>query len=162
MMNGRFPEVVRRSAAEGPSGGTWHRWVRSVAAHRGLGDYDEERKVMEMITDRLDSESGDRDGFVRLAVDIGQILGSCKDSELIADVVNLAVGRREIPNFLRKYLGGVVSRTAVLSYVAGRPWSSNLKTRMAQFETIELRELADALEDGRWVMITDILRSSAQ
>ena len=119
------------------------RWLCEILLDADLEIDEAAASLVYMVVERLEVASATN--FAQLAEDLARLIRSVPNNEAAKELIPLVEAREGVVDVLQKADDGRISRTAFLSYVAERNWSSTLKTSIASLTGDSMRELQRAL-----------------
>jgi hypothetical protein len=106
---------------------------------------------------RLDVVSADDRGLQSLARELLQLVRMVKDETQATDLLPLVEERERFIEMLQKVLNSTISRTAFLSYLTERRWTTNIKRRISAMDRDRLNELEKLLADRDYERLAMLL-----
>lgn len=106
-----------------------------------------EGEVVRRIAERMDASNGTARRLVALAKDVERLIEGSESCTNVETLFEVFVERERTAGIVSKFVNGPITRTGFLSFIAEQPWSSDIRARVAELSTDDLRVLAAALQE---------------
>jgi len=132
-------------------------WVRDVVIGDDVElDIHVESLILAAV-EKLDLASANDGDLTEVARELRALLRDVEDDDVAKDLVPLARDRVHVTQVLRKVVGGHISRTGWLSYVAEQRWPAAVKNGLAALDSSRLDQLLNALVSSDYKIVATVL-----
>lgn len=132
-------------------------WVRDVVIGDDVELEGQVEALVLAVVEKLDMASANDGDLTEVARELHALLQDVQEDDVAKEMVPLARDRVNVTDVVRKVVGGHISRTGWLSYVAEQRWPASVNSGMAALEDPRLSQLLNALSNSDYKTVAVVL-----